>query len=237
MISESGATRPPPAVVAALAHRRRRVVVGTLLERDGPVPVRDLARATAAAEGDSTADDRDRHRVSLHHVHLPRLADAGLLERDREAETVSLAEHPALEATWLRDLLRGPFDGTGRDAAERRCDRRLEALAAPGRRAVLAILAERDECASVRTLAERLASCGADGGDVGEAAVDAAAVDLVHVHLPALADAGIVDYDPRHGTVAALADSPERPAWFDEGPFADLVAGNGSTEGIEPGAE
>lgn len=224
MVAEFPTSDQPPSVFDALADRRRRIVLAELSERDRPVPIGDLAAAVADAEG--VADpDTDRVRLSLHHVHLPLLVDAGLIDRDREAGTVSAAAHPALEGAWLSAVL----DGSDREAA----DRLFRALANPRRRSVLAILTDRDDAVSVGALAAALASResdGSNGGADGDREVDAVRIDLVHVHLPALADAGIIAYDPRQGTVAGLSDSPDRPAWIDAGPIAALV---GAADGCD----
>ena len=68
-----------------LAAERRRLAVDVLSERDTPVALDDLAAAVAAretTESDPGADAVNRTAISLHHVHLPRLADAGVVEYD-----------------------------------------------------------------------------------------------------------------------------------------------------------
>jgi DNA-binding transcriptional ArsR family regulator len=72
-----------------LAAPERRLILSVLRERDGgPVTLDSLARAVRDRLADS---DRDRSptkhdlRVSFHHVHLPKLADAGVVEYDDEA--------------------------------------------------------------------------------------------------------------------------------------------------------
>lgn len=103
-------------VFDALAHRRRREVVRILLERGRSLEVGALARALVAA-GDrswNVASNRDRGssvaqvnrngreapraeavrsvRCSLHHVHLSKLADCGLVEYDRVHGSVGRTE-------------------------------------------------------------------------------------------------------------------------------------------------
>lgn len=72
-------------VFEALAARRRRLALSVLVEREPPIDVGTLSQAVAEREG-STPDDRAVHHVqmSLHHAHLPKLADAGLVEYDWE---------------------------------------------------------------------------------------------------------------------------------------------------------
>ncbi|SFS00813.1 hypothetical protein SAMN05216559_2409 [Halomicrobium zhouii] len=81
----------------ALSHERRRAVFRCLQSADGPVGVADLARDVVARERD--ADGRaipdeavERCYVRLHHVHLPKLTDAGFLHYDQDQTTVALAD-------------------------------------------------------------------------------------------------------------------------------------------------
>lgn len=55
--------------------------------------VADVVTAWRAADAGqmATSDDRDRVRHDLHHSHLPALEAAGLVEHDRDAESVTLA--------------------------------------------------------------------------------------------------------------------------------------------------
>lgn len=97
---------------SVLSHRRRRSVLQCLGE--DPTSVEDLARLVAedegTASGRSSGAPRSLHvRTSLEHQHLPKLAHAGLVEWDRETETV--ARTPAAEAV---DPLLGFVAGLGR---------------------------------------------------------------------------------------------------------------------------
>ena len=80
-----------------LADRRRRHVLTALAsgaDRDSSFD--DLAVAVTAFErvgrSGSPSDSSSEVAISLHHCHLPKLADAGVLEYDRDAEAVSLTE-------------------------------------------------------------------------------------------------------------------------------------------------
>lgn len=82
-----------------LANRRRRYVIGCLQEFDEPVALADLANEVTAREqdvplSDVLADAVRRTYTSLYHMHVPKLADAGFVEYDREIETVALSASP-----------------------------------------------------------------------------------------------------------------------------------------------
>lgn len=76
---------------ACLANERRREVIEIVSRASEPLSVRSLARRLDGAENDR-GDDGDGSgsggeteteiAVSLHHVHVPKLADEGVLEVD-----------------------------------------------------------------------------------------------------------------------------------------------------------
>lgn len=60
-----------------------------------PVELDALVERVAANESDAfgtVSDDRHQLRVSLVHVHLPKLEDAGLIRYDRAAHRIRLAD-------------------------------------------------------------------------------------------------------------------------------------------------
>lgn len=80
-----------------LSHSRRRFVVAYLDQRSAPTAVADLAADLARWERDRPeprgSDDGVAPRyLALYHVHLPRMAEAGMVEYDRESETLTLAD-------------------------------------------------------------------------------------------------------------------------------------------------
>jgi DNA-binding transcriptional ArsR family regulator len=90
-------------VMASLTDKRRRLVLTTLSRAGEPVETVDLAMAvvSAARGGAETESAVEGTLQALHHVHLPKLADAGLVERDEGAGTVSYEGHPDLDEEWL----------------------------------------------------------------------------------------------------------------------------------------
>jgi len=71
-----------------LSNSRRRGVLYAV-ERGEETTVEELADRISSWLGD--AHDASSVRLSLVHTHLPRLADAGVVEYDRERGTVELA--------------------------------------------------------------------------------------------------------------------------------------------------
>lgn len=74
---------------------------------------------------------------------------------------------------------------------------RDELLVASRRRVALAILDERTEPLEIDELAAAIAKREADEA----VSVERIAIMLHHTHLPRIADAGVVDYDPRDGRI------------------------------------
>ena len=94
------------AVFRLLADRTRRILFSLLGGNDEQVHVDDLAERVAAWKGDKpvtevTADERETVKIELHHKHLPMLADAGVLDYDRETKTLPRRGQPTAVAEWL----------------------------------------------------------------------------------------------------------------------------------------
>lgn len=86
-------------VADCLADERRRTVLVVLEER-GSISRRGLASAVAEREvpGEPKPDAVEEVLIALHHVHLPRLAAAGLLEYDSETERVISGDEGAVDS-------------------------------------------------------------------------------------------------------------------------------------------
>lgn len=90
-------------LLAVLADEERRAIIAHL---------RETPSATASLDGLTTAlatntdHDQERTRMRLHHFHLPKLADASLINYDMDTNTVEYHGHPALEP--LLDSLTEP---------------------------------------------------------------------------------------------------------------------------------
>ena len=73
-----------------LADRQRRLVLGHLEATDDSVAAyADLVdHVVGETQTEATDDARERVAADLHHRHLPKLADAGLIDYDQRSETV-----------------------------------------------------------------------------------------------------------------------------------------------------
>jgi DNA-binding transcriptional ArsR family regulator len=85
------------ALFDTLANQYRRSILCALNTHMQPMTQSDLLDVLAGLKYGTTADeiapiDADQLSASLYHLHLPRLQDAGLIEYDRESETVTLTE-------------------------------------------------------------------------------------------------------------------------------------------------
>lgn len=201
-------------VLDVLTDARRRRVLDIVVDR-GTATEADLA-AELAVTGTVTSQGSGRNatrtlRIDLRHVHLPKLADAELVSWDRTNASVTTTDDPCFDAPWFGQLLE--IDGE-------RWDDAIAAVANDRRRVVLAVLESEDGRQTRDELAYDVAAREADG----EPSVDVVAsvrVQLHHVHLPLLDDAGVAEYDVETGTVsyeglpgrlARLRDVlPERP--------------------------
>ena len=85
------------AVLDCLAHDRRRSALRSLRADQTSTALADLADDVALREreaSDPAPSDAaiERVAVSLHHAHLPKLADADLVQYDSAANTVIISE-------------------------------------------------------------------------------------------------------------------------------------------------
>lgn len=91
-----------------LADSRRRHLLCELAERKRSMTLSELAEAVATREHDCPATDVhessiDRIRITLYHSHVPKLADAGVIEYAPADRTVSLAVDPDVVKQHLDD--------------------------------------------------------------------------------------------------------------------------------------
>ena len=83
-------------IFTGLGHPCRRKIVSIVTEMSGPITTDELAREIAtrsdrALPADGDSDPVESIRLELHHSHLPKLAEADLIEYDQDAKLVSSA--------------------------------------------------------------------------------------------------------------------------------------------------
>lgn len=172
------------------ADGNRRYTLGLLDGRVSATSVSDLAAHLAARAGEksllSVTDAEHRRQLTdLRHRHLPAMADAGLIEYDREAAAVT-ARFEDVDELGLDEV---PADDD--------LDALFRALADERRRTTLSVLSEQRHPIRLETLARDVAAreAGEPERAVSGAAVDRVRVSLVHSHLPLLREAGLVTAD------------------------------------------
>ena len=87
-------------IFRALSSTRRRHVLSILERRDAGLELSALAEAVVERERELAGADAstvDEVRTSLHHVHLPALDAAGLVETVGDSGRVTYVGHPALD--------------------------------------------------------------------------------------------------------------------------------------------
>jgi len=191
-------------VFASLASGERRRVLEVAMARDPePASTAELATALAAWRTDEPRTDvtdqaREQAAVSLHHVHLPKLTAAGLLDRVSD-DAVAPADHPAYDDPGVREVIVGDVTA---DADE--LDALFKSLADERRRTVLDVLSHQIGSVHTETLARELLARERDTveSDVPVPAVEQCLTRLRHADLPRLSAAGLIDYDADARTVA-----------------------------------
>lgn len=97
------------AILHLVADPQRRTILRQLRENDSVTAIEDLtgvvteraAQSSPSAETDPPTPRTDPQRVTraeLHHTHLPKLADAGVIEYDSRTGTVRYRSHDRVEA-------------------------------------------------------------------------------------------------------------------------------------------
>ena len=105
-LSEPDGSAPESAVLEAVADADRRHLLQYLLLNRYMVTRADAAEEVAArsrdVDRDALGDERRKGaELRLHHQHLPRLVEAGIVDYDETSEMISLrpeAEEPVAEA-------------------------------------------------------------------------------------------------------------------------------------------
>lgn len=87
MTPNSTHTRTDSDVYRLLAARPRRLVLQALIDTE-VAQLEELAEYVVSHAPEQGPNDHDRILTALYHWHLPKLADAGLIEYDTRSKTV-----------------------------------------------------------------------------------------------------------------------------------------------------
>ena len=101
---------PAEQVYAILANERRRRALEHIESVGGVVTVHELSRLVASHEtGDPSPPSRCRESVytSLVQTHLPKLAELGVIEYDKAAQTIELSRHARDVSLYTEIVARG----------------------------------------------------------------------------------------------------------------------------------
>lgn len=195
-------------MLAVLSHPRCRQVVTQLSADPAPSTLTDLVAALRALD-DSTSESHtddatsESLAISLHHVHLPKLAAAGLVEYDPTSRTLARGSRVGSGDIERASSLLTRLDDELSDAEVR-------LFATPTMRATLTVL--HDTVGTELSLSSVAAGLSAQFGGSDRTH----AMRLRHSLLPKLVAAGVVDYDESAETVSllrhsALYDEPSSP--------------------------
>jgi DNA-binding transcriptional ArsR family regulator len=186
----------------------------------------ELAALVVAEEEDKslvevTPAEVKRAEVDLAHVHLPKLREAGLVTHDG---TIERTDHPALQDPKVTRM-------TEVDASE--WDDVLSCLTDKRRRIVLSTLYRNDGRMERTALATEVTDkLRTDAGT--ELAAEDVLLDLHHVQLPKLEDAGLVTCDRESESVIFEGHPALDEAWLvagrDDTPRAILSAADHSSD-------
>jgi DNA-binding transcriptional ArsR family regulator len=199
----------------ALANRRCRALLRHLAESGDALVVDDLADRLADELDDESANSATeaRLRTSLHHTHLPKLADARLVEYNPDRGLVRLRPDSQF------DSLTSTIDSLESADQPSSTDRLFELLADFRRRQALRTLVRHDDL-SLPDLADEVAVAEYDQSlpNIDPDDVLKVYLSLYHTHVPKLAAADLVAYD-QDGDHVALTEagrrleSPLRSLW------------------------
>jgi DNA-binding transcriptional ArsR family regulator len=198
----------------SLASTERRRLFRTIFE-EAPASRTQVELATALATWNN---ENPQNRVikqtrqdalrDLHHIHLPKLESAELIEQDDD-DVIPVTDHPAFDDVGIRDAIAENEESQLRDALFR-------ALTSAHRRAILNVLSHQCQPIHVETLAREIVDIeqGVHEQEVDSADVDSLTTLYYHTHLPILSEAELIEYDVEKQTVAYSGHPLLRVPWM-----------------------
>lgn len=175
-------------ILNCLTVARRRRILAVLIKQSTSLTEEELARGVGTVEKDVSvenlpADNLGQLQLSLHHNHLPRLDDVGLVEWNQTRGTVQMADHPVINSPEFKHLLNRP---------ESEADKIIDCLTDKHRRAILDVLESNSGKQTLGRLVREMSEC--DGETHSSQSEEDMRIQFHHVHLPQLDEAGLIDY-------------------------------------------
>jgi hypothetical protein len=87
-----------------LADHRRRVLLQYLRDTEDPMPISALVTELTQRDEHVSPDESIDTEIAMHHIHLPKLADAGVIEYDQSDQHAAYIAPPQVNAL-LEELL------------------------------------------------------------------------------------------------------------------------------------
>lgn len=88
-------------LLRAVADTERRQILHILLDDDLPVTMQELATTLVAYQSDTTRNEPPSGKITkaytrLYHLHLPQLADAGVIEFEQDKKRITSMNHDGI---------------------------------------------------------------------------------------------------------------------------------------------
>ncbi|WP_083252433.1 hypothetical protein [Haladaptatus sp. W1] len=87
-----------------LADHRRRVLLQSLRDTADPMPISALVTELTQSAGREPSERDVETEIAVHHIHLPKLADAGVIEYNQSDQQAAYSAPPQVDAL-LKELL------------------------------------------------------------------------------------------------------------------------------------
>ena len=81
-----------------LADHRRRALLQCLRNTETPMPISTLVTELTQGDEQVTPDETTETEIGLHHIHLPTLADTGIIEYDQSTQQATYTASPQIDA-------------------------------------------------------------------------------------------------------------------------------------------
>lgn len=195
---------------------RRRCLAILYAQAPDSVPESELATTVSRWKrdefGDSVSDtEHERVLVRLRHAHLPKFAEAGLIERDENASVRLNSNQRAFDDPGIIKAIE-EWDSPSAESL----DALFRSLVHGRRRTILDILSHQFGRIHTETLARELVARQDDGAEsaVPEEIVNRILLKLYHKHLPRLAKAELIEYDADAETVEYRGHPELRVPWM-----------------------